>query len=106
MTTETAINPPVSNAALWTGRVLSALPVLLMLMGIGYAATHQAAVKQDMAKYGFPEKTVIPILVVEAACVLLYVIPQTDVLGAILLTAYLGGATVTHVRARASLVHL
>jgi ABC-type sugar transport system permease subunit len=84
---------------LWTGRVLSALPVLLFAYGIYYGFTHMAEMKQQMvAKYGYPEQTGMPIIVVEIICVVLYVIPQTAVLGAILLTGYLGGATATHVR--------
>ena len=70
----------------------------MMLAGAVFAFAKPAAVREGMAKHGYPEQVAIPIVVAEICCVLLYVIPQTAVLGAILLTAYLGGATATHVR--------
>ena len=88
----------VSKGALWTGRVLSALPVLFMLFGVVYSFAQSDKVKADFAKYGYPERHLQRLVIVELACVILYVIPQTAVLGAILLTGYLGGATATHVR--------
>jgi hypothetical protein len=51
-----------------------------------------------MAEHGYPESIITGLGVVELACTVLYLIPQTSVLGAILLTGYLGGATATHVR--------
>ena len=91
-------NATVSKGALWTGRVLSALPVLFMLFGVGYSFMKPAEVAEEMKRYGYPEHHLQRLVIVEMACVLLYVIPQTAVLGAILLTGYLGGATATHVR--------
>jgi len=57
-----------------------------------------ASVMQGLAHLGYPESLALGIGIVELTCVILYVIPQTAVLGAILLTAYLGGATATHLR--------
>ena len=91
-------NATVSKGALWTGRVLSALPVLFMLFGVGYSFMKPAEVAEGMKRYGYPEHHLQRLVIVEMACVLLYVIPQTAVLGAILLTGYLGGAVVTHMR--------
>nr|AYM54137.1 hypothetical protein [Chondromyces catenulatus] len=90
---------PPSKAQLWGGRVASALPVLALLM----SATMKFSHKPDMVagfvgKFGYPESTITPIAVVELLCTILYVIPQTSVLGAVLLTGYLGGAVATHVR--------
>ena len=96
MSSETA--PKNSKALLWTGRVISTLPVLLMCMGIVISVVNPAQVVDGLKKYGYPPEAVRPIVIAEAACVLLYVIPPTSILGAILLTAYLGGATATHVR--------
>jgi hypothetical protein len=56
------------------------------------------AAMQGFARYGYPERALLPIAIVELTCVILYAIPRTSVLGAILLTGYLGGATATHVR--------
>ncbi len=83
----------------WIGRVLSALPVLFMARGRAMAVAKPEMVTVGMSKYGYPESAIHPILIAEMACIVLYAIPQTAVLGAILLTGYLGGATATHVRA-------
>lgn len=83
----------------WTGRVLSALPVLMMVFSAAMKLTHNPQVMEGwVGKGGYPLGTLTPIAIVELACVLLYVIPRTSVLGALLLTAYLGGAVATHVR--------
>jgi hypothetical protein len=84
---------------LWTGRVLSALPVLMMLMGSVYGFTKPAEAQEGMSKYGYPKSAFYPIMIAELLAIVLYVIPWTSVLGAILLTGYLGGAVATHVRA-------
>jgi hypothetical protein len=56
-------------------------------------------ITEGTRKYGYPEHSAIPIVITEILCTLLYAIPRTATLGAILLTAYLGGAVATHVRA-------
>lgn len=89
---------PVKPAVLWAGRVLSALPVLVLLMSAGMKLSQSEEVVTQFAKFGYPVNTLVAIGVVEIVCTLLYVIPQTSVLGAILLTGYLGGAVSTHVR--------
>src|SRR4051794_12927836 len=87
------------TAMLWTGRVISAIPVLMMgVMGAVMFVTSPNVVVEGMKKYGYPEYVGRPILMVEIACAVIYAIPQTAVLGAILLTGYLGGAVATHVR--------
>jgi hypothetical protein len=88
------------KAMLWTGRIISAIPVLMM-GGIGavmFFASPEKAV-EGMTKYGYPAGVAKPLLIVQIVSVVLYAIPQTAVLGAILLTGYLGGAVATHVRA-------
>jgi hypothetical protein len=82
----------------WAGCVISALPVLLMLSTGLFSIIKPETVAQGMARYGYPEGMGLRISMVEIACVIIYAVPQTSVLGAILLTAYLGGATATHVR--------
>jgi hypothetical protein len=83
----------------WTGRVLSALPVLMMVFSASMKLTHGAQVVEGwVGKAGYPLGALTPIGIVELTCVLLYVIPRTSVLGALFLTAYLGGAVATHVR--------
>jgi DoxX-like family len=95
---ETGEIAAVSKGALWTGRVLSAAPVLLMGFSAVMKLVRHPSVIEGMAKFGFPDKLIVPIGVLEISCALLYVIPRTSVLGAVLVAAYLGGATVTLVR--------
>jgi hypothetical protein len=81
------------------GWILSGLVGAMILMGFVYGMTHQDMVKTEMnGKHGYPMNVIMPLMFVELACILLYLIPQTAVLGAILLTAYFGGAVATHVR--------
>lgn len=100
--TATISRTSVSKGALWTGRVISALPVLFMLFGAVFTFVKPDEARKGMLEHGYQEHHVIPIIIVELCCVILYVIPQTAVLGAILLTGYLGGATATHVRVNES----
>ena len=91
--------PPRGRWMLWTGRVLSALPVLAMLPSAAMKLTHAPQFAEMWSgKLGFPESTLTGVGLLELACVLLYVIPRTSVLGATLLTGYLGGAIASHVR--------
>ena len=89
---------PASKLMLWTGRVLSALPVLLFIFTGMFGLLNPAAALQGFAHYGYPNSAMLPITIAEIVCVIVYVIPRTSVLGAILLTGYLGGATATHLR--------
>jgi hypothetical protein len=89
-----AISSPVSKPALWTGRVMSALPVLLVLFSSVMKLMKTAAVMEGFARTGVPERLIIPVGVIELVCVIAYVIPQTAVLGAILMTGLLGGVAV------------
>jgi uncharacterized membrane protein YphA (DoxX/SURF4 family) len=88
---------PVSKKKLWAGRIISALPVLLLFSG-AMKLMKPAPVVQAFAHLGYPESLALSIGILELACTVVYVIPRTSVLGAILLTAFLGGATATHVR--------
>jgi hypothetical protein len=84
---------------LWTGRVLGALPALLMAFSASMKLMHSPQfVEQFVGKFGYPESTATGIGLLELACVVVYAIPRTAVLGAVLMTGYLGGAVATHVR--------
>lgn len=83
---------------LWTGRVLSALPIPLLVMSAVMKLTQPPEVLEGMQKFGFDSKLLLPLAIIELGCTALYLIPQTAVLGAVLLTGYLGGAIVTHLR--------
>jgi hypothetical protein len=88
----------VSPAALWTGRVLYALAVLFLLFDSVMKVLKLAPAIEGTVQLGYPESAVFGIGVVQLICLALYVIPGTSILGAILLTGYLGGAIATHVR--------
>src|SRR5438093_8986032 len=88
----------ISKKMIWAGRIMSALPVLMLLLSGVMKLVKPAAVVDGFARLGYPESLTVGIGIVELACAALYVVPRTSVLGAILLTAYLGGATATHVR--------
>jgi hypothetical protein len=88
----------VSKGRLWTGRILSGvLASLLALDALAKFARPEPVVKGTV-ELGFPESSILPLGAVLLASVLLYVLPRTKIVGAILLTAYLGGAVATHVR--------
>lgn len=88
-----------SRTAVWVGWILAAPPVLLMLMSSIMKLARAQQVVEGWAKNGYPPGTLLPIAVTEVACALLYLWPRTAVLGAILVTGFLGGATDSHVRA-------
>jgi hypothetical protein len=83
---------------LWTGRVMSALVVLFLLMDGIMKLVHPAPVVEGMTKLGFPLNLTATVGIVLLFCVVLYAIPQTSILGAILLTGYLGGAVASQLR--------
>jgi hypothetical protein len=88
-----------SKAQIWIGRTLSVFVVLFMVFD---AATKLIKTPQDLeatARLGYPERLIVPIAIIALVCTTLYSIPRTSILGAILLTAYLGGAVASQVRA-------
>lgn len=81
-----------------TGWVLGVIPCLLLI----FSGVMKLAGPPDLAKgfehLGWPTKLAVPLGILELACVVVYLLPRTAVLGAILLTGYMGGAIATHVR--------
>jgi len=88
----------ISKGSLWTGRIVNALVFLFMLFDGGIKVLRMAPAVEGTARLGYPTSLVLPIGVVALVCTLLYAIPRTSILGAVLLTGYLGGATATQVR--------
>jgi hypothetical protein len=82
----------------WAGRIVSGLVILFLLMDAGMKIMKAAAAVQGTVRVGYPESVVVGIGLVLLASTILYAVPQTSVLGAILLTGYLGGAVATNVR--------
>ena len=89
---------PASKGMLWTGRVLSVLVTLSLFFSGTLKLMKHKTVMDEFTRFDYPESVVLGIGITEIACAVIYLIPQTAVLGAILLTGYLGGATATHVR--------
>ena len=89
----------VSKGALWAARIITGLVALFLLMDGVMKLVKPAFVVEETMRLGYPERVIVPIGVVLIVCTILYLIPKTAVLGAILLTGYLGGAVATHVRA-------
>jgi len=94
----------ISKGQLWTGRVLSTIAILFMLFDTVIHAMRGPQVVQGFAQLGFPLSIAIPLSTVEFIGIVLYVFPRTSVLGAILLTGYLGGAVAAQVRIGAPLL--
>lgn len=82
----------------WTGRILSGIAVAFLLFDVTGKLMRVAPVIEGTVKLGYPENAVFPIGVLLLIGVVLYVVPHTRMLGAIYLTAYLGGAVATHYR--------
>lgn len=87
-----------SKAALWTGRVLSGIAVLFLTFDTVIKLVVTPQVTESMISLGYPAQLALTIGILELACLILYLIPTTSVLGAILFTGYLGGAIATHLR--------
>ena len=87
-----------SKAWLWTGWIISLLPAVALIAGAIFKLLQRRDVLDEFDRLGYRPEHPLPLGIVEIACTILYLIPQTSVLGAVLLTGYLGGATATHVR--------
>jgi DoxX-like family len=84
---------------LWTGRVLRAVVILFMLFDGVIHLSKIPAVTDAFAQMGYSLGVITPLSIIELLCVILYIIPSTSILGAILLTGYLGGAVDSNVHA-------
>jgi hypothetical protein len=83
---------------IWVGRILSALAILFLSFDTIVKVLRLPVAIEGTTQLGYPESTVFVIGVIQLVCLVLYVIPQTSVFGAILFTGYLGGAIATHLR--------
>ena len=87
-----------ANKVVWVGRVLSGLVGLAFLLSAAMKFKPGPEVMQGMAHLGLRDSTILPLAILEVSCVVIYLVPQTAVLGAILLTGYVGGTILTHWR--------
>jgi hypothetical protein len=87
-----------ATALTWTARVLGGLVSLFLLVDGAGKVLRLAPYVEGTARVGYPASSLVPLGLVLLACTILYLVPRTAVLGAVLLTGYLGGAVATHVR--------
>ena len=90
----------ISGKRLWAGRFLSGCAALFLLVDGGMKLFKPPVVVESTLQLGYPESAIVGIGITLLACTILYLIPRTAILGAVLLTGYLGGAVATHVRVR------
>ena len=83
---------------IWIGRILSELAILFLSFDTIVKVLRLPVAIEGTTQLGYPESTVFVIGIIQLVCLVLYVIPQTSVFGAILFTGYLGGAIATHLR--------
>lgn len=91
-------DPAPGRRAVWAGWALSLLVVLFLLLDAGIKLVPLQVVVDTMTQLGWPAEKARLLGILTLLCTVLYVVPRTSVLGAVLLTAYLGGAVATHVR--------
>ncbi|MGA8348109.1 MAG: DoxX family protein [Isosphaeraceae bacterium] len=91
---------PVSKVMLWAGRTMSAITSLFLLLDGLMKLLKPAPVVEATARMGYPENLILGLGILLLTCLAVYLIPRTSILGAILLTGYLGGAVSAHVRVR------
>ena len=91
---------PISSTAVWAGRIMSGLVIAFLLFDGAVKLVPIAPVTETMEQLGYPVSATLArgLGVLTLVCTVLYLVPQTSVLGAILLTGYLGGAIATHLR--------
>jgi DoxX-like family len=87
-----------SRKALWAGRVLSGVAVAFLLVDAGFKILRLPAAVEGTKQLGYPEGVVLGLGLLQLACLAVYLVPRTAVLGSVLWTGYLGGAVATHVR--------
>ncbi|MEP7214282.1 MAG: DoxX family protein [Acidobacteriota bacterium] len=87
-----------NNKRPWAGYVVTSVPILFLLMDAVGKFVKPDAVVTGTVELGYQESVIVPLGIVLLLSLIIYVVPKTSVLGAILLTGYLGGAVATHVR--------
>jgi hypothetical protein len=86
------------GALAWTGRILSGAVGAMMLLSGVMKFVGGPEFEEGIKHLGLPQEMIVPLAILEISCAVIYLIPATSVIGAILLTGYLGGAICTHWR--------
>ena len=106
VTTELSQPQPNSGTRIWIGRILSGIVSAFLLFDGGMKLFKPAFVVKATLELGYAESTIVGIGVVLVLSTLLYLIPRTAIFGAVLLSAYLGGAVATNIRVSAPLFNI
>jgi len=88
----------MNKTLIWSGRVITTLPVLFLLFDATIKLLRISPVLQSFVHLGYDPQIAVGIGILELICVALYLVPRTSFAGAILFTGYLGGAVATHLR--------
>ena len=88
----------ISSKRIWAGRILSALAAMFLIFDGVIKLIDFAPVRESFEKLGLPHHLAPTIGIIQLVCVALYLVPRTAVLGAVLLTGFLGGAIAMHLR--------
>ncbi|HEY5945017.1 MAG TPA: DoxX family protein [Kofleriaceae bacterium] len=88
----------ITSRARWAGRILSGIPTLALAFDAGGKFANIEPVREAFVHLGLPTSTASVIAIIELVCLALYLVPRTAVLGAVLLTGFLGGAVAIHLR--------
>jgi hypothetical protein len=96
-------DPIPSTKERWAGRILSGLAVLFLAFDAAMKVLKLPAAVEGTTQLGYPENVVLPLGLIQVVCLIVYLIPRTSVVGAILWAGYLGGAIATHVRVQSPL---
>ncbi len=83
---------------IWTGRIVTVVPVFILLSSARWKLTHNPWYVAEWGRIGYAQSALNGIGLVQLTCLALYLIPQTAVLGTVLLTGYLGGAIASYIR--------
>lgn len=92
------MSSPVSPVSLWAARIMWVLVVLFLGFDTAIKLLRESHAVEGTVQLGYPDSSVIILGIIEAVCLMLYIIPRTSILGVVLMTGYLGGAVATHVR--------
>jgi DoxX-like family len=93
-----ALPAPVSRGSLWTGRILTGLLAAFLLFDVAMKLAPPAAIREQSTQMGFPPAKLTGVGIALLVSLVVYLVPRTSVLGAILLTGYLGGAVAVNVQ--------
>ena len=94
-----------NRSARWAVRIMTTLVIIAFVPSAVMKVTHHPTVVDGFSRMGIPEGAMLPLGILELSCLALYLIPRTTVLGTLLLSGYLGGATLANIINRSDFIH-